>query len=32
MAATRNYGVPDNEAELLRDRATEMQHAVLAAS
>jgi hypothetical protein len=31
VAVTRNYGVPDNEAKLLHDRATEIQHAVVAA-
>ncbi|WP_421845689.1 DUF5631 domain-containing protein [Mycobacterium sp.] len=31
VAAARNYGVPDNEAELLRERATEIRRSVLTA-
>ncbi|WP_181005724.1 DUF5631 domain-containing protein, partial [Mycobacterium marinum] len=31
VAAARNYGVPDNEAELLRDRASDIHRSVLAA-
>lgn len=31
VAAARNYGVPDNEAELLRARATEIRRSVLTA-
>ncbi|CCK64244.1 Conserved protein of unknown function [Mycobacterium canettii CIPT 140070017] len=30
VAATRNYGVPDNETDLLRQKATDIQQAVLA--
>ena len=31
VAAARNYGVPDNEVDLLHERATEIQQSVLAA-
>nr|WP_170300376.1 DUF5631 domain-containing protein [Mycobacterium shinjukuense] len=30
VAATRNYGVPDNEADLLHHKATQIRQSVLA--